>query len=281
VSEAVWKNAIEQSSVPDRAQRALTALQSGGAPILANADAEQARILCALWSGSEWATEMLAKHPEWLASLAAARLAHPRRLQGLRREVEAWFMPLLEAGGYAEALSKLRQFKQREMICIAARDLARLARTPEIILGISNIADVCLSSVLRLCWRQVASRLGTPFEQDAAGQWRETQFCVLGMGKLGGQELNYSSDVDVLFVYSEEGSVFKEVPRKGKPAKAVLTNHQFFKRIAEAFIAEVGRLTQDGMLFRIDLRLRPEGDAGPLARVTKTTMRNGARPGSA
>ena len=86
------------------------------------------------------------------------------------------------------------------------------------------------------------------------------------MGKLGGQELNYSSDVDVLFVYSEEGQVFKEPPGKGKPARAMMTNHQFFNRLAEAFIAEVSRMTPEGMLFRIDLRLRPEGDSGPLCR---------------
>src|SRR5213075_1168169 len=71
---------------------------------------------------------------------------------------------------------------------------------------------------------------------------------------------------DVLFVYSDEGSVFKEPPRKGKTAKPSLTNHQFFKRVAEQFVAEVGKMTGDGMLYRIDLRLRPEGDAGPLVR---------------
>ena len=86
------------------------------------------------------------------------------------------------------------------------------------------------------------------------------------MGKLGGQELNYSSDVDVLFVYGEEGNVFKESPTKKKTPRPILTNHQFFTRLAEAFIAEVSRVSPGGMLFRIDLRLRPEGDSGPLCR---------------
>ena len=86
------------------------------------------------------------------------------------------------------------------------------------------------------------------------------------MGKLGGQELNYSSDVDVLFVYSEEGQVFKEPPGKAKAPPPVMPNHQFFNRLAEAFIAEVTRMTPDGTLYRIDLRLRPEGDRGPLCR---------------
>src|SRR5947208_3656388 len=86
------------------------------------------------------------------------------------------------------------------------------------------------------------------------------------MGKRGGQELKYSSDVDVLFVYTEEVQVFKEPPRDASVPRAVMSSHQFFNRLAEAFIAEVSRMSSEGMLFRIDLRLRPEGDAGPLCR---------------
>ncbi|PYJ03105.1 MAG: glutamate-ammonia-ligase adenylyltransferase, partial [Verrucomicrobia bacterium] len=98
------------------------------------------------------------------------------------------------------------------------------------------------------------------------GAWEPTRFAVVGLGKLGGQELNYSSDVDVLFIYTDEGHVFKEPPRKQADTEHALSNHQFFKRLAEAFIAEVTRTTPDGTLYRIDLRLRPEGDAGPLVR---------------
>jgi [glutamine synthetase] adenylyltransferase / [glutamine synthetase]-adenylyl-L-tyrosine phosphorylase len=267
MSDAVWKKAIVAAAVPERARHAweqLRAVDSTG--VLRDADAEQARIFAALASGSEWATECLVKHPEWLPSIRTDNLAHPRRAQGLRAEVEEWFAPSLQTGSYTEALANLRRFKQREMIRIAARDLARLGPATEIIEEISDVADVCLSAVLRLCHQQLTARFGSPFEEDASGAWRATTFCVLGMGKLGGQELNYSSDVDVLFVYSDEGGVFKEPPRKGKAAKPVLTNHQFFTRLAEAFINEVGKLTEDGMLFRIDLRLRPEGDAGPLVR---------------
>jgi glutamate-ammonia-ligase adenylyltransferase len=86
------------------------------------------------------------------------------------------------------------------------------------------------------------------------------------MGKLGGEELNYSSDVDVLFVYAEEGSVFREKPSARKTPTPTLANHQFYNRLAEAFIAEVTRMGPEGAMFRIDLRLRPEGDSGPLSR---------------
>ena len=89
---------------------------------------------------------------------------------------------------------------------------------------------------------------------------------MIGLGKLGGQELNYSSDVDVVFVYSEEGEVFKDIPGAAAGARQTMSSHQFYKRLAEAFIAEITRNDPPGMLFRIDLRLRPEGDAGPLVR---------------
>ena len=173
---------------------------------------------------------------------------------------------LLETKDYASALNHLREFKQREMLRIAARDLARLSNVPEITREISDVADVCLNAVCQICQQQLTERFGQPWHRDVDGDWQHTEFCVLGMGKLGGQELNYSSDVDVLFVYSDEGEVFKTSPASSAAPKAVMTNHQFFTRLAETFIAEVSRVSPEGMLFRIDLRLRPEGAAGPLAR---------------
>ena len=89
---------------------------------------------------------------------------------------------------------------------------------------------------------------------------------MLGLGKLGGQELNYSSDVDVLLVYGEDGQVFKQPPGQAKSQSPVMPNHQFFNRLAEALIAEVTRVTPDGSLYRMDLRLRPDGGRGPLCR---------------
>src|ERR1051325_3337254 len=156
MSEAVWRTATESAPAPERVRHALRQLESAGAAkLLESADAEQARILAALWSGSEWAAEWLSKHPEWMEKLEAQEIIHPRRVQGLQREIETWLAPLLDAGEYGEAVAKLRQLKQREMIRIAARDLARLATTAEIIAEISHVADVCLGVVLRLTWQQL------------------------------------------------------------------------------------------------------------------------------
>ncbi len=214
-------------------------------------------------SGSQIALELLLAHPEWLAALLdPGSLLYPRREQGLRREAEQ----LLKGEEYATALDRLRQFKQREMIRIAARDLARLGNVFEITGELSDLADVCLQTVHRLCQRQLVRRFGGPFHLDAEQQWRETKFCVIALGKLGGQELNYSSDVDVIFVYSEEGNTFGSPPRPGEQTGKGLSNHAFFVRLAEMMTAEISKLTSDGVLYRIDLRLRPEGKMGPLAR---------------
>ena len=229
--------------------------------------AEQARILAALFSGSQALSEWLIARPEWLKTLLVPEhLQYPRQEQGVRREVKSWLTRLLEAQDFAAAFGRLRVFKKREMLRIAARDLARLANATESTLDISNVADVCLDAVYRLCARQLEARYGQPYCQDAQGRWQPAELTVLGLGKLGGRELNYSSDVDVLFVYSDEGFVFRQPPRKGEPGGKGMSNHQFFTRLAEAFIAEVGRLAPEGTLFRIDLRLRPEGDQGPLTR---------------
>ena len=262
-----WQKLAAASADPARVKHflaSLTATEAG--PQLEKNSAGQIRVVVALLSGSQALGNLLVANPDWLSVLDIGQLQFPRRVKGLRREIEDWLKPQLEARDYAGALAGLRRFKQREMLRIAARDLARLSNVVEITREISDLADVCLDAVWRICRPQFIGRFGQPFHQDADGNWQRTEFCVLGMGKLGGQELNYSSDVDVLFLYSDEGEVFKAPPVKKTAQHPVMSNRQFFSKLAEAFIAEVSRMTPDGMLFRIDLRLRPEGDAGPLCR---------------
>jgi glutamate-ammonia-ligase adenylyltransferase len=220
-----------------------------------------------LFSGSQALSDWLVAHPDQCEPmLDPDRLRRGRQVQGLSRELREQLDPCLAAQDYARALKRVRMFKQREWVRIAVRDLARLAETPEIIEEISDAADVILEGVYRICSAQISSRFGLPYHLDADERWRPTPFGVLGLGKLGGRELNYSSDVDLMFVYAEEGQVFKEPPGRAQAAGKGLRNHQYFQRLIESYIAELTQLTADGALFRVDLRLRPEGDAGPLAR---------------
>ena len=266
IQTAIWDQAILTAAEPDRVRQRLTQLAAtDAAPALVAANAETARILAAVFSASQWAGEMLVTKPNWLASLTPDALRHPRLAQGLAREVNRLVESCLEAHDYPRGFAALREYKQQEMLRIAARDLAGLGKTQEIIREISKVADVCLHGIHRLCWQQLTERFGRPYHLDPEGTWQPTQFCILGLGKLGGQELNYSSDVDVIFIYTEEGGAFKETPMS-RSAKPGLSNHQFFTRLAEAFIGEVALVAPQGFLYRIDLRLRPEGEAGPLVR---------------
>jgi len=266
MKNSVWSAALKKCADAHRARQRLEQLAAtAAAPALKKVSAAQAGILAALLGGSNFLGALLAANPDWLAALDIERIRFPRREQGFGREVNESLAPLLAEGDDAGALAALRRFKQREMLRIAARDLARLGDVVEITRELSDLADVCLDAVLQIVWKQASKKFGRPFHQDAGGRWQPTPFCVLGLGKLGGQELNYSSDVDLLFVYGDEGEVFKSPPGKN-PARAVMPNHQFFCKFAEAFIAEVSRATEDGFLFRVDMRLRPEGDAGPLTR---------------
>lgn len=265
----VWEKAVKECADPERARQYGAQL----APLLAEhffeqIGPEQAQILAALFSGSRALSELLLSKPEWTTLLVPDYLMNPRRREGLKREVSGFLEAALATRDYAGGLSKLREFKQKEMLRIAARDLARLGHVLQVTEEIANVADLCIHGVYQVAYRQLVERFGTPYTLDPlSGKWSETTFCVLGMGKLGGQELNYSSDIDVLFVYSGEGEVFKTAPKKTTKSVRGLQNHQFFARLAESIIAECTRMTAEGFLFRIDLRLRPEGKTAPLARA--------------
>ncbi len=262
-----WQKPAGTSADPARVRHFLDLLAATDAAArLEKFSADRIRIVVALLSGSQALGNLLVANPGWLSVLDIELLKFPRRADGVRREIESGLKPKLDARDYAGALAELRRFKQREMLRIAARDLARLGNVVEITLEISDLADACLDAVWRICRQQFTERFGRPFHQDAEGNWQRTEFCVLGMGKLGGQELNYSSDVDLLFLHGDEGEVFKTTPTKRQAERARMSNRQFFNKLAEAFIAEVSRVTPDRMLFRVDMRLRPEGDAGPLCR---------------
>ncbi|HMP83391.1 MAG TPA: bifunctional [glutamate--ammonia ligase]-adenylyl-L-tyrosine phosphorylase/[glutamate--ammonia-ligase] adenylyltransferase [Verrucomicrobiota bacterium] len=267
MKKSPWPNAIQSSADPGRVRHFLELLKTtNAASCLKHCDAEQARILAALFAGSQALSNALVARPKWINVVETQSLRHPRQAQGFRTDADTLLKPLLANGDFAVALDALRSFKHREMLRIAARDLARMSNVTEITRELSDLTDVCLNAVCAICFSQCATRYGIPFHQDTTGRRRQTTFCVLGMGKLGGQELNYSSDVDVLFVYEAEGEVFKSPPSDKSLLRAVMSNHQFFCKLGETFIAEVSRVTGEGFIHRIDLRLRPEGNAGPLAR---------------
>jgi len=192
-----------------------------------------------------------------VSSICAARLTrNPETLLWLYQP-EVCLAPR----GYAEMLNELhtlagdsiseenfgalRFWKGREMTRVALRELANVAPLEETTAELSQIAEICLRRVFEHWNAEFRQRHGSP----------KAEFAILALGKLGGGELNHSSDVDLLFLYSDEGQLSPH-----------LSYHEFFNRLAKKILETFSIPHPEGSLLRVDLRLRPEGSAGPLAR---------------
>lgn len=145
----------------------------------------------------------------------------------------------------------LRELRRRVMLRVIARDLNGLADLDEVMRSMTALAEVTVQVALSYLetWQQAI--YGTPIGEDGTPQ----QLIVVGMGKLGGGELNVSSDIDLIFAYGEDGET--DGARK-------LSNHEFFAIQGKKLIAAIGEVTADGFVFRVDMRLRPYGDSGAL-----------------
>lgn len=151
------------------------------------------------------------------------------------------------------------RFRRRELIRIYLRDIRGLATIAEITEEISNLADAILEAALKEARREMDNRFGMPQELDDKGRAIPARFCIAALGKLGSKELNYSSDIDLLFLYSGEGKT------SGIGSKGEVTNREYFVKLSEFIVKLVGQQTGEGAAYRVDLRLRPHGSMGSLA----------------
>jgi glutamate-ammonia-ligase adenylyltransferase len=149
----------------------------------------------------------------------------------------------------------LARFKRREYVRIMLRDVLKIAPLAETTAEISALADVLIEEAVREADRQLQRRFGTPQHLDLEGRLVGTPFAVLSLGKLGGNELNYSSDVDLMYIFGSG----QEAP------DAPLSNREYFIRLAQQVTEILSRMTREGAVFRIDMRLRPQGSEGELA----------------
>ena len=150
----LWSKALKASADPERSKRFFDSLAATVAQNqLKKLSADSIRVLITLFGGSQALGDLLLAHPEWLPELDFEKLKFPRRAQDFQHEVKGFLEPRLREDDYAGALAELRHFKQREMLCIAARDLARLSNVVEITHELSDVADVCLEAVWRVVWQ--------------------------------------------------------------------------------------------------------------------------------
>lgn len=150
----------------------------------------------------------------------------------------------------------VRLLRQQVMARIIVRDLNGLAGSSadglyEVMLTITHLAECVINTSIDYLNSWLVERYGQPVDQNGIAQ----SFIVIGMGKLGGRELNVSSDIDLIFAYAAEGETQSEAP---------ISNQEFFTRLAKKLIATIDEITEDGFVFRVDMRLRPFGSEGAL-----------------
>ena len=231
---------------------------------LARSD-ERRSELFSLAGGSQFLIETILRHPhflDWL--LRPATLKAVRTKEKMVSEMWRWVRDSQDIpNGPANAM---RRFRQREYLRIAVLDLLRRASLQEITYNLSCLADACLEVAVRIARAELERKHGKPRYQNAKGQWRNTEFSVLGMGKLGGLELNFSSDIDVVFIYSsDDGQTSGAADSITGRIKRQISNYEFSAHMARRVISLMGKNTEEGHVFRIDTRLRPEGSQGALA----------------
>ena len=151
----------------------------------------------------------------------------------------------------------MRRLRNLLVAAISERDVTGKARLDEVLAAISGFADFVIRTHVEDVYGQMCANHGTPTGEESG---RPQQMIVIGMGKLGGRELNVSSDIDLIFIYPEDGDTV--VTQEGQRP---LSNHEFFVRMGKKLIGEIAEITGDGFSFRVDMALRPNGNSGPLA----------------
>ena len=153
----------------------------------------------------------------------------------------------------------LARFRRRELLRTYLHDIRRTHTLVETTEELSNLADAILDYALSLAHQDLDNRYGSPRRTDDHGRSATAEFCIVALGKLGSYELNYASDIDLVFIYSDEGTT-SAVGERGE-----VSNREYFIKLAETIVKLVGQPSGEGAAYRVDLRLRPHGRDGALA----------------
>ena len=222
-------------------------------------------VLIPLFSQSHFLSETLLMHPEYVEWLHRdKRIEFVKSKEDLLEESSRFDATL----GDVELAERLARFKRKEYLRIALRDVRKIATLAETTWELSTLADVVLEKALRWCDQSLRNRYGVPRFLDEAGRIAPSEFVVLALGKLGGNELNYSSDIDLMYLYSHEGETEGIEGR----SETRISNQEYFIKLSSAINEAVSRVTPAGWAFRVDLRLRPQGREGFLTRSARSAI---------
>ena len=210
--------------------------------------------LLKLCSASPRVSAQLARHPILLDELLdPQKLYHPTELSNYRSELQQFMLRIPEED-MEQQMEALRQFKQMQFLHIATADIAKGIKLPQVSDHLTCLSEAILEYVVQIAWAQITEKFGIP--SNVAGTDRKG-FAVIGYGKMGGLELGYESDLDVVFLHDTNISGVTNGTRS-------IDNQLFYFRLAQRIIHLFSSRTNSGILYEIDMRLRPSGDSGPL-----------------
>ena len=256
------RTAIKNSPSPSLAENHLLRLfEISGTKAVGKIPAADLPALVRLLGSSSYLSDVLLRHGKDCCELFL------RQIKIIQKRLSAHLADLEPAVKHSQSLedfcAALRRHKQREYLRIGARDLMPSVTMEETVRELTALADASLDAAYRFCRAEVEKDYGP---LNLPGTEKPNRFVILGMGKLGGGELNFSSDVDVIFLFeSDEGE-------SAGGAKGKKTPRDFFAEIGKRIIRAMGQVTEDGFVFRIDLRLRPLGAHGPLVQSVGSAM---------
>jgi len=206
------------------------------------------RLLISLFASSQFLTDLFLKRPELLDSLIRVDLTRLQKTkEEMSRELSA---SLAEIDDVESELNALRRYKAEELIRIGLHDLGETLELEEVLHQLSDLAEACLEGGLRLSLQEMEKNFG---------KVEGGKFVILGMGKLGGKEIDYNSDLDLIFIYDAPEESRSD---GGRPAR--LDAHEYYARLGQKLITFLSAPTEEGIVYKIDLRLRPSGRFGPL-----------------
>ncbi len=209
------------------------------------------KTLQTVWAGSEFVAQSCVRYPNMLFELISSNdLNTTYEKNRYRTTLSKLLTKVTEEAALLEAL---RHFRRREMVRIAWRDLAQWASLDETLSDLSALAQACVDESLTRLHQWQSKIDGTPVDENGTPQ----KMVVVAMGKLGAHELNFSSDIDLIFAYPSQGQT--------TGTSKSLSNGEYFTRLGQRLINALSALTSQGYVFRTDVRLRPFGDSGPLA----------------
>ena len=217
--------------------------------------------LLTLCGSSPFLTNIMCRKPYYFQQLFTnRRIDTGMDEEGMLAELRA----VVAGVDYAALFPVLRRFKFMEVLRIAARDLTGLASLDEVMDELSSLAAAALQVAYEAAWNQLVAEHGFPLMETPEGE-RQAEFTILGMGKLGGRELNFSSDIDIIYFYSSDQGATAGIDDGHGGKRGVIPLHTFFVKLSEMITKAVSQVTGDGFVFRVDLGLRPEGKSGELA----------------